>query len=130
MSAKNYKSATVVLGMHRSGTSALAGVLGLCGLALPKTLVPAGEANEKGFWESEPVKQVNDDLLNALGATWHSLELIAPERFAGRGLAGVRRAAREALQQEFRSGSDIRGSLRTKDAWPWSDCATSRARAT
>ena len=38
--------AVVVLGMHRSGTSALAGVMGHLGCDLPKMLMPANEANQ------------------------------------------------------------------------------------
>jgi hypothetical protein len=60
----------LVLGMHRSGTSALARVLGIMGGGLPKTLMDAGEDNQAGFWESEPVRRLNDELLAAAGSSW------------------------------------------------------------
>jgi hypothetical protein len=44
--------AAVVLGMHRSGTSALAGVLARLGCDLPTQMMPANEFNPKGFYES------------------------------------------------------------------------------
>ena len=57
--------------MHRSGTSALAGILKLCGAAAPKTLMTAivGE-NEAGFWESSKVADINDELLKERCSSW------------------------------------------------------------
>ena len=40
----------LVLGMHRSGTSALTRVLNLLGADLPATLAPPADDNETGFW--------------------------------------------------------------------------------
>lgn len=64
------RHAFVILGMHRSGTSALAGTLNLLGASAPKTLIPASEANPKGFWESLPIMQLNDELLSSAGLFW------------------------------------------------------------
>lgn len=82
--------------MHRSGTSALARVLSLLGCDLPKTLVPplAGE-NETGFWESLPLVQLNNDILESAGSAWHDWLPFNAEwysspkrqRFDSRGLA-------------------------------------------
>jgi hypothetical protein len=43
----------LVLGVHRSGTSAVTRVLSILGAALPRTLLGAGPSNESGHWESE-----------------------------------------------------------------------------
>lgn len=43
------KTCIVVLGMHRSGTSAITGSLEKMGVALPRDLWPAQEDNPKGF---------------------------------------------------------------------------------
>src|SRR6266446_4116031 len=43
--------AVVVLGMHRSDTSALCGALNLLGVDFGKHLMPATKWNEKGYWE-------------------------------------------------------------------------------
>ncbi|MGA8146937.1 MAG: glycosyltransferase [Gallionellaceae bacterium] len=65
------KQAMVVLGMHRSGTSALSRVLNLCGAYLPDNKRPAKlNNNDKGFWESEEIIQLNERLLKAMGASW------------------------------------------------------------
>jgi hypothetical protein len=69
--------AVVVLGMHRSGTSALARVLSLCGAALPALLVPAKPGvNPTGFWEPETVNDLNQRLLRRLGADWNSVRAL------------------------------------------------------
>jgi len=59
-----------VVGMHRSGTSATAGLLVGLGLAGPRAedLVPASESNQRGHWESEAVHMCNVRVLAALGA--------------------------------------------------------------
>lgn len=102
-----FNSATVVLGMHRSGTSALTGLLGLCGLAVPRTLIPPDEGNERGHWESEPVKRLNDELLAKLQLSWHSLARVDPETLKARRFQESRKLASSILQSEFDRGADI-----------------------
>lgn len=60
-----------VVGMHRSGTSATAGLLLGLGLAGPRPddLVPADASNERGHWESETVHLCNARLLATRGST-------------------------------------------------------------
>ena len=64
----------VVLGMHRSGTSALTGMLAQAGLDVPDDLMdrPDDVINLKGYWESEGLMQVNDRLFEAFGLHWSS----------------------------------------------------------
>lgn len=64
----------VVLGMHRSGTSAITRGLSTMGVELGDTLIPpkSGE-NDKGFWEDKDVLGFNDSALGACGLSWHSL---------------------------------------------------------
>jgi hypothetical protein len=59
-----------IVGMHRSGTSATAGLLVGMGLTPPKIddLVPAQESNERGHWESESVILHSLKVLGTLGA--------------------------------------------------------------
>lgn len=53
------KMALVVLGMHRSGTSSVAGALAMLGAQPPKTLLAPSDDNPKGFWESWEIIQVD-----------------------------------------------------------------------
>ena len=65
------KTALIVLGMHRSGTSSVAGALVLAGGAAPKHLMPAATDNPKGFWESSAIADFNDRLLSLASSNWH-----------------------------------------------------------
>ena len=64
-----------VLGMHRSGTSAVARVLNLMGLYFGGENVGIGRSaeNEKGFWERRDVRALNDAMLFAAGCDWDCL---------------------------------------------------------
>ncbi len=44
--------ALLVLGMHRSGTSSIAGAMVRLGGAAPLNLLPPADDNPKGFWKS------------------------------------------------------------------------------
>lgn len=59
----------VVLGA-RSGTSALAGTLGLLGGTLPKHLMGARSSNVKGHFEPEDIADLHDELLAEVGSAW------------------------------------------------------------
>jgi hypothetical protein len=65
--------ALLVLGMHRSGTSAVARMLNLLGVELGSTLLEPGYSNEKGFWEHRRAYELDDQLLQRLGLSWHDL---------------------------------------------------------
>ena len=66
------RHAIVVLGMHRSGTSALAGTLCRLGAAAPKkTLMGSDPCNLKGLFEALALAQAHDAFLAAAGSCWH-----------------------------------------------------------
>ncbi len=74
-------TAVIVLGMHRSGTSALTGVLNRLGVALGPRLIAAQEGvNERGFWEHDEIVEIHNALLHALDSVWHDI-LPLPERW-------------------------------------------------
>jgi hypothetical protein len=59
-----------VLGMHRSGTSALAGSLQQQGLFLGEVST-SNRFNPKGNRESADVRRLNEDVLRSSGGAWH-----------------------------------------------------------
>ena len=74
------KTALVVLGMHRSGTSAMARVLNLCGAFLPAKLTPAKlGVNPKGFWEPEAVLDLDMRAMRQLGGDWCRVNFTLPD---------------------------------------------------
>lgn len=60
----------MVLGMHRSGTSAMARVLSLCGADLPGTVIGPADDNPTGYWEPRDMVVVSDALLSLQGSAW------------------------------------------------------------
>ena len=67
----------VVLGMHRSGTSAITRGLQVMGVSLGETLYgPLKEVNVKGFWEDIYLNDLDVEMLNTLGRDWHRLTAI------------------------------------------------------
>jgi len=64
------KEVIFVLGMGRSGTSALARILSLCGCVLPASLKEPNEANPSGFWEPLDALRLNDEFLLRHQATY------------------------------------------------------------
>jgi len=72
-------TALVVLGPYRSGTSAVARVLNLCGAALPAGVIPARLGlNPTGFWETESINDLDARLLHRLGGDWNRVDFELP----------------------------------------------------
>ncbi|TKI69923.1 hypothetical protein FCU45_04745 [Sulfurimonas crateris] len=63
----------LVLGMHRSGTSALTGTLNLLDIDLGSELMKANFANEKGFFENSYLMHFNDKLLRRVNSSWDDI---------------------------------------------------------
>jgi hypothetical protein len=58
-----------VLGMPRSGTSALTRVLSLCGATLPAKLLGANSRNLRGYWEPRAALLLNHSILTRNGSS-------------------------------------------------------------
>jgi hypothetical protein len=89
------KTAFVVLGMHRSGTSSVAGTLAMLGATPPKTLLQPSDDNPRGFWESWEIIQQNDRILQAGESWWNDWR-----RFDERKIS---EAARQAIEADIRA---------------------------
>lgn len=84
--------ALVVLGMHRSGTSAMAGCLARLGAGRPRTEIAPTVNNPRGYFESEPIMAFNDRLLALAGSAWHD--------WRGPDVGRLTEATRDALAEE------------------------------
>jgi len=62
--------AYLVLGMHRSGTSAATQLLALAGAELPQNVMPGDEHNARGYFEPWKIALFNDERLRAGGSAW------------------------------------------------------------
>jgi hypothetical protein len=96
----------VVVGMHRSGTSAMASALARLGLALPDEtdLITPGPANERGYWELRRFVTFNDGVLKYLNGSWSTPPKPAPgwELSRDQALVELRSGARDFILREFR----------------------------
>ena len=95
------KTIILVLGMHRSGTSSAAGTLVRLGAAAPRHLIAPNPGNERGFWESRVVVDLNDAILAAGGSDWKDWRRFDPERIEGVEAETLRVRAKAALAEEF-----------------------------
>lgn len=68
------KLALVVIGMHRSGTSATTGALQCLGVQLGKKLyIGHRNINAKGYFEHSDIADTNEEALLALGSSWDDI---------------------------------------------------------
>ena len=70
-----------VLGMHRSGTSAMTGALNICGawVGNEAELTQASVENPNGFWERRDIREICDKLLQSAGADWWKIAGFDPK---------------------------------------------------
>jgi GT2 family glycosyltransferase/glycosyltransferase involved in cell wall biosynthesis len=98
------KSIVVVLGMHRSGTSAITRGLKTIGIDLGDNLSDSGQEpsadNPKGFWEDRDINSINIDLLKEINHEWDSLPLLEEADFQKRSLENLRLRAAEVLKDK------------------------------
>jgi hypothetical protein len=95
------RAAVIILGMHRSGTSALAGAAVRLGLAPPKTLLLANADNPTGFHESVPVADLNHLILNAVGRNWYHCLSFDPDMLDAAARAAALESCTAILRKEF-----------------------------
>jgi len=91
--------------MHRSGTSATAGVLRLLGAELGRQLMPAAVDNPKGFWENTAAVAINDQLLRQLGRRWDDVRAMPPDWQQSEAAADARQAIGRLVAEEFAGSS-------------------------
>lgn len=68
------RACILVTGMHRSGTSATAGVISGLGAATGDRLVPPNRWNERGHFELQSAVDINDRCLSAFGLGWDTAQ--------------------------------------------------------
>jgi O-antigen biosynthesis protein len=100
----NNSKLIVVLGMHRSGTSAITRGLQTMDVQLGNRLMPAVKGdNDKGFWEDLDLNALNIEILNALGSDWYFLAPIHASDIEFLHKKGIFLRAVELLRQKVGS---------------------------
>ena len=95
------KTLVVVLGMHRSGTSSAAGALVRLGAAAPQHLIAPNADNERGYWESPVIVDLNGAILAAGGSDWKDWRKFDLNKIGALKANALRTRAKEALAEEF-----------------------------
>jgi GT2 family glycosyltransferase/glycosyltransferase involved in cell wall biosynthesis/SAM-dependent methyltransferase len=95
----------VVLGMHRSGTSAVTRGLKVLGVELGDNFLPPAADNETGFWEDLDLNKLNIELLQFISHNWHTLIPISHDELKSKKLSVFRLRAIELLREKTKSVS-------------------------
>ncbi len=77
------RTAIIVAGMHRSGTSVTTRIINLLGAELADNLIPPDIGNERGHWESSAVQALHNRMLAELDSGIYSPLSIPSSWFAG-----------------------------------------------
>src|SRR5712692_1238939 len=106
----------LVVGMHRSGSSAAARSLNLMGLSVCRQddLVPDLIGNERGHWESASLVTFNDRLLARVGRAWW----FPPQ-------VGAWEALSSSLQAQLAECRTRFDRVHEQSPWVWKDPRTS-----
>jgi O-antigen biosynthesis protein len=95
----------VVLGMHRSGTSAVTRGLKVMGVELGNRLMLPTQFNPKGYWEDMDIYQLNVDMLTAIGSDWFHVTALGKDDVEVLCKKGYFLRAVELLRQKVGSSS-------------------------
>lgn len=83
-----------IIGMHRSGTSMITGILHKCGLELGGNLLMGARDNPRGHFESRRFIRINQEILIANGGRWFDPPTV-PVRF----YPGIKKKMRQFVNQ-------------------------------
>jgi len=118
MTADDGKQKVVcILGMHRSGTSAVARIVNLLGVDLGSPEVLAFEPahdNAKGHWENTEIASINEAIFRNYHGSWHEPPTFPTAWELSPELAGLRADAERLIKDQFAHSS----------LWGWKDPRT------
>ena len=95
------RTAVLVAGMHRSGTSALTRVLNIVGCDLPRTLVRPKRGNVLGFWESQTITNLNEEILASAHSFWEDWRPFRRSWYSYPPSEAFQHRARQLIRDEF-----------------------------
>ncbi len=95
------KVALLVMGVGRSGTSALTRVLNLLGAALPAKTLAANSGNELGHWEPSSILALNEEILSVHGSDWHDPRSFPKEWFVSSEAEVFTDRAKTIIEDEY-----------------------------
>lgn len=111
------KRVILVLGMHRSGTSAMAGLLHVLNTRIEASFSPTCADNPLGYWEIESIVKLNNRILSCLGLAWNDINSINLDLLSLADAHSLREEAIRLLTKEYKDldSQQIAGPLILKD---------------
>ncbi len=100
----NKKKLLLVLGMHRSGTSALTRGMQVVGAEFGGRFLDAQKDNPKGFWEDADLRNLHLEMFEALGMAWNRLTPLSPEEIRRLETLGYHKKAKQLLHSKMTKG--------------------------
>lgn len=97
------RQAIIVLGMHRSGTSALAGLLTKLGANGPSMLLGPSKNNPVGHFESRSLYLMQDNLLDSAGTSWFDYRKFPSSWYASPKFLEYKKNIKSILESEYGS---------------------------
>ncbi|MFD1884905.1 hypothetical protein [Paenibacillus wenxiniae] len=96
-------AAVIVIGMHRSGTSLLAGVIRALGVHFGKEeqMVAPREDNPEGFWEHAEIVTIHDELLRTLSSSWDTTQPLPYEWWLTEEVQPFRQRLIQVITRDF-----------------------------
>ena len=91
----------LILGMHRSGTSALSGALYVSGVEFGRSIAKPSFDNPKGFFENEKIVAFNERLLKILNTRWDRLSMLPEQWWLSSAVTSLLPDAKEIIRREF-----------------------------
>ncbi len=97
----NQRTVLLIFGMHRSGTSAFAGLLKESGIPMGNALMQPAFDNPRGFYEDERVVAFNEHILNILGQSWESITALPANWMQVQQVQHLQQEAMQFIQTAF-----------------------------
>ena len=117
MTEKLNNKSICVLGMHRSGTSAVSRAINLLGVYIgeeTRLIPPDEDINPKGYWEHQQINSIHEEILNALSRSWNDIYPMQEKWWEHKEINQYREQIIDLLKEEF---SD-------KPLWGWKEPRT------
>jgi len=95
------KKCIVVLGMHRSGTSLMTGLLQVFGVYVGGNLLEPVSYNEKGFFEHRELYRIDDKVLKELGSSWKDYKEFSKNWYKTKKISKYKEEIKKVLKKDF-----------------------------
>lgn len=91
----------VVLGMHRSGTSAVSGALSCAGVYFGNNLLAPAPFNPKGFFEHKDILYTNEEILRTFDSSFEDIKPLPPMWHKSLQMVAFKERLKDIIERDF-----------------------------